>query len=392
MKILFYRYGSICEPDILSAFFELGHEVVEMTHEITNKQLLPEESAKLVSDMLFQDAFQCVFSINFFPILSEVCNIFKIRYISWTVDSPVMEIFFKPIKNPWNRTFLFDREQFHEVHPFNPECIFHMPLAANPSHKKSIITNATLEDRHKFAHDVAFVGSLYTEKSPYDKLTGISEYLNGYLNSIMEAQKRIYGYFFIEDLLTDEMVEEFKAHLKGFYSYPLEHYLTDKKIMAQLYMGNKISAMERVDTFHEISKKHTVDLYTGSDTHDFTNIRNRGFAKSLTEMPLIFHESKINLNITSKPIRSGIPFRLFDILACGGFALTNYQPELTDNFTIGEDFDIYTDLNELNEKIQYYKEHEKKRKEIAACGLLTVEKYHTFVIRMQQILDIAFSC
>lgn len=390
MKILFYRYGSICEPDILSAFYELGHEVVEMTNEITNKELLPEESAKLVSDVLFETAFHCVFSINFFPIISEVCNIFKLRYISWTVDSPVMEIFFKPIKNPWNRTFLFDRAQYEEVHPFNPNCIFHMPLAANTAHKKNIITHAPLSQLSNYSHDVSFVGSLYTEKSPYDKLTGLSDYLTGYFHGIMEAQKRIYGYFFIEELLTDEMVDAFKAHLPGFYTYPLEHYLTDKKIVAQLYMGNKISAMERVDTFHEISKKHTIDLYTGSDTHAFTNVNNHGFAKTLTEMPLIFHESKINLNITSKPIRSGIPFRLFDILSCGGFALTNYQPELSDFFTIGEDFDIYTDLDELNEKIQYYKEHETQRKELAHQGLLTVEKYHTFVIRMQQILELAF--
>ena len=37
MRILFYRYGSICEPDIITAFKELGNEVHEITEEIYNK-------------------------------------------------------------------------------------------------------------------------------------------------------------------------------------------------------------------------------------------------------------------------------------------------------------------------------------------------------------------
>lgn len=37
MKILFYRYGSICEPDILEAAQELGHTVTIIDEEISNK-------------------------------------------------------------------------------------------------------------------------------------------------------------------------------------------------------------------------------------------------------------------------------------------------------------------------------------------------------------------
>ena len=41
MNILFYRYGSICEPDLIEAFREYGLNVVEDRTEITNKQFLP---------------------------------------------------------------------------------------------------------------------------------------------------------------------------------------------------------------------------------------------------------------------------------------------------------------------------------------------------------------
>ena len=33
MHILFYRYGSICEPDVIEAFQELGHTVEEICEE-----------------------------------------------------------------------------------------------------------------------------------------------------------------------------------------------------------------------------------------------------------------------------------------------------------------------------------------------------------------------
>ena len=39
MKVLLYRYGSICEPDIIDGMNELGHDVLEITDEIYNKEL-----------------------------------------------------------------------------------------------------------------------------------------------------------------------------------------------------------------------------------------------------------------------------------------------------------------------------------------------------------------
>lgn len=40
MNILFYQYGSICEPDIMEGFEELGFHVDSISEEIKNKSLL----------------------------------------------------------------------------------------------------------------------------------------------------------------------------------------------------------------------------------------------------------------------------------------------------------------------------------------------------------------
>lgn len=391
MKLLFYRYGSICEPDIIDSFQELGHTVQEITAEIANKSLTPQESIQIVSSTLLEHPADFVFSINFFPFLSEVCRIFKLPYLCWTVDSPVMELFATSITHSCNRIFVFDLAQYEEISPLNPGHVFHLPLAVNTKQKQRQILSASAAMRKKFTSDVSFVGSLYTEKCPYDKLSNPPDYLLGYLNGLMEAQIRIYGGFIIEELLTDEMVEEFKAHLPGFFTYPSSSYLTDRKTMAQLYIGNKISAMERLRVMKLLSERFSVDLYTASDTSSLPRIHNRGLAKTLEEMPIIFHNSKINLNITSKSIRSGIPLRIFDILGCGGFALTNFQPELPQFFRPGEDLVYYENLDDLAAKTDYFLRHESERKEIAHEGFETVKKHHTYPIRLEQMMGIAFS-
>ncbi len=391
MNILFFRYGSICEPDIISAFQELGHTVAEITDQIENKDLTPQETIKIVSDYLFAHPTDFVFSINFFPELSEICNIFKIRYLCWIVDSPVMELYSTSITNAYNRVFLFDSMLYNEFSPLNPDCIFHLPLATNTKAKDEVIFAALDQERKQFAADISFVGSLYTEKCPYDRLTNPSDYLKGYLNAIMEAQKKIYGYYFIEDLLTDDIVKEFKEHLPHFYTYPAESYLTDKITMSQLYIGNKITALERLETMDVLSSHFSTTIYTGSDTSAFPRLKNRGLAKSLTEMPIIFHESKINLNTTSKPIRSGLPLRIWDILGSGGFVLSNYQEEIPLYLTIGQHLDIYTSMEELTDKCNYYLNHEKERREIAENGYNEVKAHHTYEIRLTEMLKLAFS-
>ena len=52
MNILFYRYGSICEPDIIDAFKQLGNTVDEITIEIYNKNFTPSDGVSLLSTVL----------------------------------------------------------------------------------------------------------------------------------------------------------------------------------------------------------------------------------------------------------------------------------------------------------------------------------------------------
>ena len=84
-----------------------------------------------------------------------------------------------------------------------------------------------------------------------------------------------------------------------------------------------------------------------------------------TEMPLVFHESRINLNITMRPIATGLSLRLFDVCGCGGFLLTNWQEELPELYEPGVEAEYFGSKEELLDKAGYYLEHDEERAEIA---------------------------
>ena len=91
-------------------------------------------------------------------------------------------------------------------------------------------------------------------------------------------------------------------------------------------------------------------------------------------MPKAFKCSKVNLNISLKTIRTGIPLRVLDILASGGFVISNFQEELAEYFRLGEEIITYGDIEELYYLVNYYLQHEEERKEIADRGLQRVKE------------------
>ncbi len=369
MEILFYRYNSICEPDVIAAFEKLGITVVEERSQMTNKQTTAAETVDAVGKLLMEHRFLFVFSINFFPALSEVCEIAQVPYVCWTVDVPVLELFSPALKNKCNRVFLFDRSQYEYFRSNNPEGIFHLPLATNTDRWNDVIRNVSEKERRRFTSDISMVGSLYSEKNAYKKIQGLSEYAKGYVQGMVEAQLQVYGVNFIESMLTDELMNELDPLVEGMHQPLCEGNAAAQKYMiAHSYIGSEIAETERIRLLNALADYYDVDLYTNSDTAVVPRVHAHKGVKTLTEMPVVFHESRINLNITMRPIATGLSLRLFDVCGCGGFLLTNWQEELPELYEPGVEAEYFGSQEELLDKAGYYLEHEEERKEIARRG------------------------
>ena len=404
MEILFYRYNSICEPDILQVFNGFGITVHTEEMEMTDKSITPRQCATRITEWLTTHSLAFVFSVNFFPAISYTCNHFKVPYVCWGVDSPVPELFSNALKNEWNRVFLFDKAQYEFFRPLNPGHIFYLPLATNVKRWENVILNMTEEDFAKYDADVSFVGSLYTEKCRYDTLLQaqsapvvansgrsitpsiISPYTQGFVDGLIEAQLKVYGHNFIADNLTECVIDEIAGADPDFYEGSDTYGDTRRYLVAHQYIGMKLAAVERERTLNRLAEHFRVTLYTHSDTSPLKGIDCRNGVNTLTEMPKVFHASKINLNMTMRPIEAGLSLRIWDILGCGGFLLTNYQAEIPEYFEIGRELEAYESMEELEQKVQYYLGHEDERIEIAINGYEKTAMFHTYELRLAEMI------
>lgn len=390
MEILFYRYNSICEPDMIQVFENFGITVHREEMEMHDKNITPRLCSARVAEWILSHPLSFVFTVNFFPAISYTCNHFKVPYVCWSVDSPVPELFSNALKNEYNRIFLFDKAQYDFFAPVNPSCIHYLPLATNVKRWEQVILSMTEEDYRQYGSDVSFVGSLYTEKCKYDTLVSsgkLSDYTRGFVDGLIESQLHVYGYNFIMDNLTDRVVSEIASADPQFYHGTDTFMDTDRYLVAHQYIGMKLAAVERQRTLATLAEHFSVNLYTRSDASTLPKVHNRGGASTLTEMPKVFQASKINLNMTMRPIETGLSLRVWDVLGCGGFLLTNYQAELPSYFEIGKDLDAYESLPELSEKVQYYLTHEEERIEIAIHGYEKTARLHSYENRLAEMIQ-----
>ena len=105
-------------------------------------------------------------------------------------------------------------------------------------------------------------------------------------------------------------------------------------------------------------------------------------------MPIMFNQTKINININLHCISSGIPLRVLDIMACEGFCLTNYQAEIADFFDDKKEIVMFSDFEDMCAKIDYYLEHEEERKMIAHNGYLKVKKEFDYSVAIPKMVNL----
>lgn len=387
MKVIFIKWGSICETGIMNAFNRIGVELVVMDRPFESVDYDKGYLEALAKVIEANSESACVFSVNFQPIVARCCKVYKLPYLSWTVDCPSFQLYSETVKYPTNRIFMLDRLQWEKFSPKNPECMFHLPMGCDLPTWDGIHVSA--RERVEYGCDVSFVGSLYSEKCRYNSIAkDLPDGMRGFVDGVVAAQMNVYGYNFIEECLTDEWVQEFKKYADW---VPLgEDYEEDiKGIVADTYIGYKCTEEERIRTFNAIAEHFDFHLWTLSDTKRLPKVKNRGGADSNRMMPQIIKCSKININMTNRPIKTGLPLRIFDLMGAGGFVISNYQAEIPEHFVPGEDIVMFESIPDLLEKIDYYLKHDDERRQIAKNGHDKVRDYHTYDIRLAQMFSMA---
>lgn len=375
-KILFFQWHSFMNRGIERALKELELSYDTFFYQFEDWER-DDKFSELLRDRLKGKEYTDVLSVNFSPLISEICEELGILYTAWVYDSPIHIRDMSSLSNSCSRVFFFDRGQVQEYQKQGMNA-YYMPLAVDA---EVFRINASKREKQACKTDISLVGKLY--QTEYSCFTApLENYTRGYLEGIVSAQMKVYGGYLIPELVTEDLLDSMnrdyaKAAKDGFQMGRRE---------LEFMLACETTGRERYMALALLSGHYAVDLYSTDEDKRLNNVRFCGYADYYGRMPLIFSQSKINLNISLKTIRTGIPLRVTDVMGCGGFVLSNYQQELEEYFVLGEECVVYENLEDMFLKAKYFLEHEEERKQIALAGFERVKRDFTFKERVGKML------
>ncbi|MBR3308017.1 MAG: glycosyltransferase [Lachnospiraceae bacterium] len=347
-----------------------------------------EELGVEIAKRLLECNADAVFSFNYFPVVATAAHACRKKYISWVYDSPAMLLYSMTVFFPENYIFHFDSSEAARLIRDGAEHVFYLPLAGNTESYDKMIPDAAIH--RKYDADIAMIGSMYREDRfrIFKKFENFDDYLKGYLEGLIAAQQELYGVDILEPALNDDIMKKVLKYV------PLvtnrgDGYETAAWTFANYYLAMQVTTREREMLLKALSESYDVALYTPGDTSYIKKVRNLGCVDYYSEAPYAMKCAKINLNITLRSIHTGIPLRAMDIMACGGFLMSNYQADLAEAFVPGEDFVYYESIPDAVEKAGYYLAHEDERKTIAENGYRKVKEFHSMRRKFGQIFEAA---
>lgn len=412
MNILLVDWNAMGNKYVEESLKTLGHNVFKLPFDDT--KMTENEVEEGIRKRHNDKRVELIFSFNYFPSISNCCNKLGLKYVSWVYDSPYINVYSYTVINPCNYIFLFDYGVYAELANNGIKTVYYHPLGVSELKFADFMSS---EDKiSEYSSDISFVGSFYNEKKHdlYSKFDSISEFSKGYLDALIEAQLNIYGESIIENSISESVFEDMSK------AYPVNpdspYVMKPKQLYTEYVLLRKVTSIERLRILDRLSKYNSskndgireikgqtsistkqqnqkvrdIRVYTHDSNLAIPNIKIYGPVDYYEQMPHVFRNSKINLNISLRSIRTGIPLRVLDIMASGGFVITNYQAELMEYFEPDKDIVIYYDHDDLIQKIDYYLEHDEERVKIAENGRSKVIEQFGLSKSIAEIINIAF--
>ncbi|MBI2423330.1 MAG: glycosyltransferase [Candidatus Hydrogenedentes bacterium] len=106
------------------------------------------------------------------------------------------------------------------------------------------------------------------------------------------------------------------------------------------------------------------------------------------ELPDLYQNCAVNLNITSIQMPTALNQRNFDCPAAGGFLLTDRQGDLDELFDVDREVACYDDTASAAAMLQYYLREPLLRREIAGRARTRILGEHTYAHRLQALVAV----
>lgn len=436
MNLLFYRTNFCTEEALLRAMqtMEVKAEVFTCPLQTAEQE---EQFLPLIRQLIREKRAGAIFSFQYVRALSEACLAEGIFYLSFCCEAPALSVLADNLGNECNLIFTPDSGMIEEYRQRGAVHVFYLPLAPGLSGgaagssdgpggfgmqagtatgnaaehliegQETCIKGQNLPGRP----EISFAGSLHTE-CLYENLKQLPEMMVGFLDGVTAAQAQVYGYSLFADLINDSFLNTMMQVVKlaqagddaDRYRYMIENY----------FLAVQTTRLERAAIAETLAEKYGKKFYLYSpELRDGAEIRDAlehggkpggfklppGLENAIKKISLesfqlygeplaaVYRNSAVNLCITNRARKTGIPLNAWDILSCGGFLLCNYQQDMPELLEPGRDFAMYGSMRELLQLTEYYLSHPAERMEIAANGSRKVRSEHTWEVRVREMLS-----
>lgn len=381
MNILLYDIvGSYMQDDLLISLKEMGHNYKSILYNIQERYYDAGLEAHMEKE-LRENHYDIVLTTNFYPMVAKICYKNNIIYKSWCYDAPLNLPNEESFDLPTNQIYTFDRGEVIRYRKMGLDTVYHLPLAVNIER-----LNKIKPDYEKYGADIALIGKLY-ESTLSDLKRNMNDYDRGQVEGIVEAQHKVIGNYIIYDLITDELVES----ICKTYREKDPNAVQPTKRQLAYSITTYVTQLDRIQLLRMAARLGETNLYTYKITEGLIplleGVKIKEPVEYLTTMPSIFKSTKINLCPTIRNISTGIPLRSLDILACGAFLLSNFQPELAEWFEDGKEVAMYSSMEEAYDKMKYYLAHDSEREKIAAAGYEIVKEEFNYKKQLSILLS-----
>ncbi|MDR2405802.1 MAG: glycosyltransferase [Deltaproteobacteria bacterium] len=301
-------------------------------------------------------------------ILSSILARLGIPCASYFVDSPWYILKGAKLNSYQGLTaFSWDSDYLEILLALGFSNVRYLPLATEDSFFKEV--------RGKTPHlrDLAFVGdSLETATKKYLALSGLKD-------DILPLVDQVASEFLLDSqTLPDSLLIKQKqfALLNDYQFLNLSALVTWRA--SRLHRVAALSALTKFplviagdkgweELFPKVTLHKTLDYYD--------------------ELPGFYRATKINLNITSAQMKTGLNQRVFDAPSTGSFLLTDRRAQLYEIFQEGKSVVSYENMEELPEKVSYYLKHDSERDRITTKAREIINSSHLYSHRLKTIVE-----
>lgn len=387
MNLIYIHTNVVNDRDVADTLRGMDCRLKEFTASLDDRGQ-EHECAALLTAAIEEHRAEAVMSLRYFPLVSIVCNVMKVKYVSWVCESYDRGIYSSTLLNDCNRIFLTDYALYQEFVAGDFPHLAYLPLAANAERIERVFAESGIPQEEV---DVTMIQDIVPkENAPYHPLSPnspLKDATKGYMEGCIACYRQLPGLPSMTQQLPPYAWEDLRANFPP--ELASDSVETEVHYYDSRYFNPLITWADRETHLKALAHNryvNTVELYNSMEVRLTINIDCRNRTDHEMQLPLAIRRGKINYVVADRNLKSGIPQIAWDIMAAGGFLLTSFQEDYLRLFPQCPPV-MYIGEIQLLDKCTYYLCHEEERRELAEKLQELVTNSHTYHCRLKTILE-----